>query len=83
MKAIVLNAEEFSEIIKKEHEILLTELVRISSVMERDKKLDAKQAAIFLGISLSTLYKRVNDLPHKKFGRKLIFSSEELKQVCI
>ena len=83
MQAIVLNYEQFTEILKKDREILLSEFLRLSSVVERDKKLNAKLAAQFLGISLSTLYKRIRQLPHKKFGKKLIFSSEELKGVCI
>jgi len=45
------------------------------------KQLNAKQAADFLGISLSTLYKKVSVIPHKRFGKKLVFNTQELEDV--
>lgn len=80
MKAIVLNEQEFRDILRSERENLLNELIsRLAGTFASDKKLDAKQAAQYLGISLSTLYKSVKGLPHKKFGKKLIFSAQDLK----
>lgn len=84
MKAIVLNEEEFREILRSERDKLLDELLsRLGSTFASDKKLNAKQAAEYLGISLSTLYKSVKTLPHKKFGKKLIFSQQDLKNLAI
>lgn len=80
MKAIVLNEQEFREILRSESESLLETLFsRLNNDFSNDKKLTAKQAAEYLGISVSTLYKSVKVLPHKKFGKKLIFSTQELK----
>jgi hypothetical protein len=82
MKAIVLNEQEFRDILRNERENLLNELIaRLKNTFASDKKLDAKEAAKFLGISLSTLYKSVKGLPHKKFGKKLVFSAQELKDL--
>jgi predicted DNA-binding transcriptional regulator AlpA len=82
MKTIVLNEQEFRDVLRNESENLLNELIaRLKDTFASDKKLDAKQAAQFLGISLSTLYKSVKELPHKKFGKKLIFSAQELRDL--
>jgi excisionase family DNA binding protein len=43
-----------------------------------ERKLNVKEAAAYLGISVSTLYKNVALLPHRRFGKKLVFVLSEL-----
>jgi excisionase family DNA binding protein len=85
MKAIVLNEEEFREILQSEHEKLLSEILSQikNGTTSSEKRLNAKQAAEYLGISLSTLYKRIKSIPHHKFGKKLIFTKDDLKSVAL
>jgi excisionase family DNA binding protein len=85
MLATILTEGDLRSILKEEREQVLLEFRALlkSTIKDNQKKLNAKEAAQFLGISLSTLYKRVKELPHKKFGKKLIFSAEELERVTI
>jgi hypothetical protein len=45
------------------------------------KRMGTKEAAMYLGVSCSTLYKRVNEVPHRKYGKKLVFDPTELDKV--
>lgn len=80
MQAIVLDEAKFREVLRNEMEFQMNELIaRLSSDFSRDKKLNTNEAAKFLGISKSTLYKSIKKIPHKKFGKKLLFSAQELR----
>lgn len=83
MKTIFLTEDELKHLFAEERQSLIKELVMTLGLSKQVKKLSAKGAAEFLGVSLSTLYKRIDRLPHKKFGKKLIFSTDELEKVCI
>lgn len=41
-------------------------------------RLNTKQVAEFIGMSIPWVYQNLHVLPHKKIGRKLIFETEEV-----
>lgn len=45
-----------------------------------EEHLDAKQAAEYLGWAVQTLYNRIEEIPHAKHGRKLVFTKSSLKE---
>jgi len=47
---------------------------------ETEEYLNAKQAAVFLGWKLQTLYNRIHDIPHTKNGKSLIFTKSALRK---
>jgi hypothetical protein len=69
-------AEELHKIIRKDVKKTLSEIVAI----EAEEYLDTKQAAAFLGWKVQTLYNRIEDIPHSKNGKKLIFTKSSLSQ---
>lgn len=81
---IVINEEKFREILKSQREGIVQDLfAMLKGSFASDKKLNAKEAAQILGISLSSLYKSVKRLPHRKFGKKLVFSAQELRDFSL
>ena len=50
------------------------------AVTETEEYLNAKQAAVFLGWKLQTLYNRIHDIPHTKNGKSLIFTKSALRK---
>ena len=40
--------------------------------------MDIKEAAEYLRIPVNTLYQKVNEIPHEKIGKRLIFSDRGL-----
>jgi len=80
MKTLLMTEEELRQILHSERQAVIKEISQLFKPGFTDKKLSAIEAASFLGISISTLYKRVKEIPHTKFGKKLIFSSSKLNQ---
>lgn len=76
----MITEERLKFILRAERETMLSELKSIldSRRGHEDKKMTAKEAASYLGISLSGLYKKVSMLPHRRFGKKLVFVMSEL-----
>lgn len=62
-------AEELHKFIRNDVRKVVTEM----ATAETEEYLNAKQAAVFLGWKLQTLYNRIHDIPHTKNGKSLIF----------
>lgn len=62
-------AEELHKFIRNDVRKAVTEM----ATAETEEYLNAKQAAVFLGWKLQTLYNRIHDIPHTKNGKSLIF----------
>lgn len=62
-------AEELHKFIRNDVRKAVTEMATV----ETEEYLNAKQAAVFLGWKLQTLYNRIHDIPHTKNGKSLIF----------
>jgi hypothetical protein len=78
---IYVKASELKNLFEQERVVLLNEIKKLLLQQEKpNKNINAKQAADFLGISISTLYKRYKAIPHKRFGKKLLFSTMELEE---
>lgn len=73
--------EELKQMVRDELWSFKLELKEALNPRLTNKRLSAKEAADYLNISLSTLYKKVSQIPHKKFGKKLIFNSKELENL--
>lgn len=63
-------AEELHKFIRNDVRKAVTEM----ATAETEEYLNAKQAAVFLGWKLQTLYNRIHDIPHTKNGKSLIFT---------
>lgn len=70
-------AEELHKFIRNDVRKAVTEI----TTAETEEYLSAKQAAVFLGWKLQTLYNRIHDiLPHTKNGKSLIFTKSVLRK---
>ena len=58
-------AEELHKFIRNDVRKAVTEM----ATAETEEYLNAKQAAVFLGWKLQTLYNRIHDIPHTKNGK--------------
>ena len=58
-------AEELHKFIRNDVRKAVTEM----ATAETEEYLNAKQAAVFLGWKLQTLYNRIHDIPHTKMAR--------------
>ncbi|MDO4692613.1 MAG: helix-turn-helix domain-containing protein [Porphyromonadaceae bacterium] len=56
--------------------------IRSISMIAAKTVLDAKEAALFLGLKISTIYRKTssNDLPYYKQGQKVYFRKDELER---
>jgi len=78
----LIQESELKQLLIQERNALLNEIKQLLVPAGRSSKnLNAKQAADFLGISISTLYKSLHRIPHKRFGKKLLFSQAELEGI--
>ena len=78
---IYIKASDLKNLLEQERRILLSEIQKLLLRQEKpNKNVNAKLAADFLGISISTLYKQYKKIPHKRFGKKLLFSTKELEE---
>jgi hypothetical protein len=82
MKLIVIEEQELRELVRQECAVIVNEIKKFGKYLPEfdDKRMCAKEAADFLGISLSTLYKNTRMVPHRKFGKRLLFSKRELTE---
>jgi excisionase family DNA binding protein len=78
---VLVRASELKQLLQEERERLIKEFSRLLGAEKPDRNLNAKEAAEYLGISISTLYKRLDKVPHKRFGKKLLFSRKELDEI--
>jgi excisionase family DNA binding protein len=62
--------ECFVESLKSDDELL--------DLIHPPKFLDVKEAAEYLRIPLGTLYHKIDEIPHEKVGRRLIFTDRGL-----
>lgn len=69
-------AEELHKFIRNDVRKAVTEM----ATAETEEYLNAKQAAVFLGWKLQTLYNRIHDIPHTKNGKSLIFTKSALRK---
>lgn len=69
-------AEELHKFIRNDVRKAVTEM----ATAETEEYLNAKQAAVFLGWKLQTLYDRIHDIPHTKNGKSLIFTKSALRK---
>lgn len=53
---------------------------KLTAIGVKDETMTADEAAAFLGISRSTLYNKIAEIPHTKTGRKLLFSRRSLSE---
>lgn len=76
-------AEELHKFIRNDVRKAVTEMATAETEMataETEEYLNAKQAAVFLGWKLQTLYNRIHDIPHTKNGKSLIFTKSALRK---
>lgn len=65
-----MQAQYFAEAIKNDEELL--------DLMFPPRTLDVKEAAEYLHISVDRLYHIIDEVPHHKIGKKLLFSERSL-----
>jgi excisionase family DNA binding protein len=79
---ILIPQNELNQLFEAQKTAILSEMRQLLGIMGKaSRNLNAKQAADFLGISISTLYKSLHRIPHKRFGKKLLFSEKELEEI--
>lgn len=69
-------AEELAKLIKPE----IRKMVIDMTVSETEGFISASEAAEYIGMSKRTLYNRIDEIPHTKFGRVLKFQKSKLKE---
>ena len=69
-KIAKMQAEYQIALLKQDEELL--------DLLYPPKYMGIKEASAFLGIPLSTLYKKVDEIPHEKVGKLLVFSDRGL-----
>ena len=68
---------------RKEQEQILDAVVSVREVLnliESDRYLDLKEAAEYLPLSERTIRQHLNEIPHFRCGRKIVFKKSELDQ---
>lgn len=65
-----MQAEYLVEALKKDDELL--------DMMFPPKLLTVEQASEFTGIPVGTLYQKIDQIPHMKAGKRLVFSDRGL-----
>lgn len=78
---MVINIAILKAVVKETMLEVIQE-INCRSANENDRMLNAKEAAAYLDIKLSTLYEKTSgkQIPHVKQGNKIFFCLEELKQ---
>lgn len=69
-------AEELAKLIKPE----IRKMVIDMTVSETEGFISATEAAEYIGMSKQTLYNKISEIPHVKFGKFLRFQKSELKK---
>ena len=78
---VLIRESELKQLLAVERNHLLSEIRQLLGQEKPKKNFNAKQAVDFMGISISTLYKSLHRIPHKRFGKKLLFSQKELEEL--
>lgn len=65
-----LQSEYLVAAIKEDDELL--------DLMFPPRRMDIKQASEFTTIPVATLYAKINEIPHSKVGKKLVFTDRGL-----
>jgi transcriptional regulator of acetoin/glycerol metabolism len=78
---VLFKFSDLKQLLQEERTQIIKEVASIVGNERPNKNLNAKAAADFLGISISTLYKSLHRIPHKRFGKKLLFSYKELEAI--
>ncbi|MGD9566829.1 MAG: helix-turn-helix domain-containing protein [Sedimentibacter sp.] len=68
------------EIVEETVKVTLSQLSNDTSEVTKSSKLNTKQVAEFIGMSIPWVYQNLHILPHKKMGRKLIFDTSEITE---
>lgn len=63
-------AKDFAEILKTDEELL--------DLIYPPKLMGVEAAALYVGWPVQSLYKRVNEIPHSRQGKRLVFSERAL-----
>lgn len=69
-------AEELAKVMQKEIRKMVVDI----TVGDMENYISASEAADYLGMSKRTLYNRIDEIPHTKFGRVLKFQKSKLKE---
>ena len=69
-KIAKMQAEYLVEALKKDDELL--------DIMFPPKLMNINEAAEFLRIPVNTIYQKVNEIPHNKVGKRLVFTDRGL-----
>lgn len=69
-------AEELAKVLQKEIRKMVVDI----TVGDMENYISASEAADYLGMSKRTLYNRIDEIPHTKFGRVLKFQKSKLKE---
>lgn len=67
----VMNRNEARMIAEELYKLVRKDIKQVASglVIDQEEYIDSKEAAKFLGVSLSFLKKNILDIPHVKVGR--------------
>lgn len=71
-KIAKMQAEYFVEAIKSDTDL--------QDILFPPKYMDVQEAAAYLKIPVQTLYFKANSIPHRKVGKRLLFSDRELSR---
>jgi len=69
-------AEELAKVMQKEIRKMVVDI----TVGDMENYISASEEADYLGMSKRTLYNRIDEIPHTKFGRVLKFQKSKLKE---
>lgn len=69
-------AEELAKLMRNEIRKMTIDLV----VADTEGYMTLGEAAEFMGLSKHTVYKKIDEIPHVKFGKFLRFQKSELKK---
>jgi hypothetical protein len=72
---------ELEKMAKLTAKYLIEELKRDDSLIDSllpPKFMNIQEASIFTGLPIGTIYQKINQIPHTKCGKRLIFSDRAL-----
>ena len=76
-----MNRPDAGMIAGELHKLIRNDVGKVvaeTAAAETEGHLNARQAAVFLGWKLQTLYNRIHDIPHTRNGKSLIFTKPAL-----
>ena len=69
-KIAKMQAEYFIEALKKDDELL--------DLMHPPRLMNIEEAAEYLRVPVSNIYHRIDEIPHEKVGKRLVFTDRAL-----